>query len=302
MTMPALRFTDLLWAQKLESEVLFLGFGPITLALATQLIATGNKVTVITENPQISMTRDVKLPKELFRTITWSNALGEQITCQSTYISWRQSPQNRMLGPQMISWLKSDNIKTEKIHHLSSASVYTGKQDLYSETDYDFREVKKKLNSKQELEKFVFDISLEKKIKFVNYRISNVYGAGLSKGFINESLSSFKSNDPIKIYKKMDLVRDYLSIEDLIAALMELRCIESTNETLNISTGRGVAMSEIVEFVKATKKVQFQFFEVESPGNVILRSVLSSKKLEETISWKPQRLEESLEKLFAELI
>ena len=119
---------------------------------------------------------------------------------------------------------------------------------------------------------------------------------------INESFSNFKSNDPIKIYKNMDLVRDYLLIEDLIVALMELRRIESTNETLNISTGRGVAISEIVEFIKTTNKIQPQFFEVESPSNMILKSVLSSKKLEETISWKPQCLEESLEKLFVELI
>ena len=279
-----------------------MGFGPITLALATQLIAKGHKVIVISENPRISMTHGAELPKEFFRTITWSDALGEQIICQSTYISWRQSPHNRSLGTQIISWFKSDNMKTEKIHHLSSASVYTGKQDLYSETDYNFREIEKNLNSKQELEKIVFEISLEKRIKFVNYRISNVYGAGLNQGFINESFSNFKSNNPIRIYKNMDLVRDYLLIEDLIVALMELRRIESTNETLNISTGRGVAISEIVEFLKTTNKIQPQFLEVASPSNVILKSVLSSKKLEETISWKPQRLEESLEKLFVELI
>jgi len=286
----------------LECEVLFLGFGPITFALAKQLIAKGNKVIVISGDQRTFMTQGAELPKELFKIISWSDALNEQINSESTYIGWRKPPQSRLLGPQITSWVKSIKMETGKIHHLSSASVYTGSQDLYSEADYNFRDTKRDLNSKQELEKFVFELSFEKNTKFINYRISNVYGSGLNQGFINESIDYLKGNNPIRIYKKLDLIRDYLLIDDLITALMDLRRNESTSEILNISTGRAVAISEIVERLKSIKKGRFEFLEVAAPKEILLKSVLSCKKLEETISWNPQRLEESLEILLEELI
>jgi hypothetical protein len=286
----------------LECEVLFLGFGPITFALAKQLIAKGNKVIVISGDQRTFMAQGAELPKELFKMISWSDALNEQINSESTYIGWRKPPQNRLLGPQITSWIKSINLKTGKIHHLSSASVYTGSQDLYSEADYNFRDIKGDLNSKQELEKFVFELSIGKNTNFINYRISNVYGSGLNQGFINESIDNLKGNNPIRIYKKLDLIRDYLLIDDLIVALSDLRLSQTTNETLNISSGRAVAISEIVDQLKTTKRVQFEILEVEAPKETLLKSVLSCKKLEETISWTPKRLEESLEILLKELI
>ena len=282
----------------MECDVLFLGFGPITYAFAKKLITKGHKVIAVSEN-SIEGTND-RFPRDLFHTMKWTEVIRNHIVSESTYISWRQSPHNRVLGPELINWVKSLEMKTEKIHHLSSASVYRGEQIFFSETDYDFRKSSTHLNPKQKLERLVLEISSEKRTKYVNYRISNVYGSGLSYGFINESLNKVRDNLPIKISNKLDLVRDYLLIDDLVTALLNLRLLEYSDEILNISTNHGVSISEVIAHFKSSSIKNFKLLEVEIPVKTILRSVLSCKKLEETISWKPQLLFECLDTLMQE--
>ena len=148
----------------------------------------------------------------------------------------------------------------------------------------------------------VLEISSEKQTKFVNYRIANVYGSGLSYGFINESLNKIRDDLPIRIYNRLDLVRDYLLIDDLVAAMLDLRLLEYSDEILNISTGHGVSISEIVALFKSPGIKNIELLEVEVPMKTIFRSVLSCKKLEETISWKPQLLFKALDTLMQDEI
>ena len=280
----------------MECEVLFLGFGPITHALANLLIAKGHKIIVITNHTKFSSAIS-EFPDDSFQTMTWADALNNQINSESTFIGWRQPPQSQALGTELVNWVKSANMNTRKMQHLSSAAVYTGSREIFSELDYDIRKTKNIMNSKQELEKLVLDISLEKKCHFVNYRIANVYGMGLRQGFINESINNLKKNEPIRIYKKIDLVRDYLLIDDLVGALYDLQSQASSVEVLNISTGIGVGISEIIAHLKVLKAEDLKIVEIEAPKETVPRSVLSCKRLEATISWTPQPLDKSLESL-----
>ena len=285
----------------MECEVLLLGFGPITQAFAQSLIAKGHKVITISQRLSTS-SAGTEFSADTFHTISWQDVLSQQVSSASTYIGWRQSPQSQPLGTELIDWVKSTNLRTGKIHHLSSASVYSGSQELFSEIDYASAISTKPLNSKQILEKLVVDLCREKDSEFVNYRISNVYGSGLSQGFINESLSKLKNREPITIYKGLDLIRDYILIDDLVSGLMDLRLHESSEEVLNISTGCGVAISEIIAHLKDLGVNDLKLLELAAPKNIVTRSVLSCKNLEEVILWKPQGIEETLHKLVDDLI
>ena len=285
----------------MECEVLLLGFGPITQAFAQSLIAKGHKVITISQRLSTS-SAGTEFSADTFHTISWQDVLSQQVSSASTYIGWRQSPQSQPLGIELIDWLKSTNLRTGKIHHLSSASVYSGSQELFSEIDYASAISTKPLNSKQILEKLVVDLCREKDSEFVNYRISNVYGPGIHQGFINESLNNLKNGAPITIFKELDLIRDYIFIDDLISGLIDLRLHRSRDEILNISTGRGVSISEIISYLKNLGVNDLKLLEIAAPKNTIPRSVLSCEKLKETISWKPQGIEETLLRLVKELI
>ena len=292
---------DLLGVLKLECDVLFLGFGPITHAFAKKLIGKGHKVAAVTER---YVEREVKsdFSSDSFTIMNWQSAIAQKIISESTYVGWRQSPQNQPLGKELISWVKSSKMDTRKIHHLSSASVYAGDKESFSESDHDVRTKKVEMNSKQELERLVLDIGQEKHTRFVNYRISNVYGSGLNQGFINESIYNIKKNQPIKIFKQVDLIRDYLFIDDLIKAFLELRLHNNTDEALNLSSGHEMAISEIISELEEFDSKEFKCIEIEAPKGILHRSVLSCKRLEGNIPWKPIRVQESLKLLMQELI
>jgi len=285
----------------LDYDALFLGFGPITHVFAKKLIRKGYKVGAVTER---SVEREAKteLSSDSFTIMNWRSAIVQKITSESTYIGWRQSPQNQPLGKELISWVKSAKLETRKIHHLSSASVYAGHKELFSESDYDFRMKKVKMNSKQELENLVLEIGQEKQVGFVNYRISNVYGSGLNQGFINESIHNIKNNHPIRLFKQINLVRDYLLIDDLIEVFIELRLNDFTDEMLNLSSGHGMAISEIVSELQELNSNNLKFIEVEAPAGILSRSVLSCERLKGIIPWKPIRVEEALKLLMQDLV
>lgn len=277
----------------MECEVLFLGFGPITHALATKFITQGHRIIVVTDKFTYS-DAEKEFPVDSLITINWKDTLSHEINAEATYFGWRQPPEGQGLGKEIISWIKSANLKTGKLHHLSSASVYPGNQEEFSEIDYDFRLGRESLNPKQALEGLVCEIALEKELKFINYRISNVYGAGLDKGFINESIKSLRNNQPVKVYRHLDLVRDYLFMDDLISALLQLRSCEPLDEVLNISTGQGVSISEVINQLRDLGSIDIKLRQADAPEGLKLKSVLSCKKLEEIITWKPRLLNESL--------
>jgi len=277
----------------LECEVLFLGFGPITHALATKFITQGHRIIVVTDKSTYSGAEKV-FPVDTFMTMNWKDTLSHQINTEATYLGWRQPPEGQGLGKEIISWVKSANLKTGKIHHLSSASVYPGNKEEFSEIDYDSRLGGESINPKQALERLVCEIALEKESKFINYRISNVYGAGLIQGFINESIKNLRNNQPVKVYRNLDLVRDYLLIDDLISALLQLQSCEPLEDVLNISTGQGVSISEVVNQLRDLGCIGIKLHQADAPEELKLKSVLSCKKLEEIITWKPKRLNESL--------
>ena len=277
----------------MECEILFLGFGPITQAFAKRLIANGHKVAVVTEQ-SIEGKANSEFLSDSFTIMNWQTAIARQIISESTYIGWRHSPQSLPLGEDLIDWVRSAKMETRRIHHLSSAAVYSGAKEIFSESDDDLQIAKVDMNAKQNLEKLVREIGREKQTGFVNYRIANVYGAGLKQGFINESIHNLVNDRPIKIFKQVDLVRDYLSVNDLMKALIELRRYEFPYEILNISTGLGVAVSEIIELLKVSNTKELKFIEIEMPKETLVRSILSCEKLKELILWSPIRVEESL--------
>jgi hypothetical protein len=215
--------------------------------LAKGLIAKGHEVVAVSQRPS-TRSASLKFPSNSLQAISWHDVLSQQVISESTYIGWRQSPQSQPLGVDLIDWVKSASLRTGKIHHLSSASVYTGHKVQFSEKDYDPVTDNKLVNLKQALEKLVVNLSQEKECKF------------------------------------------------------DLRMHESSDEILNLSTGRGVAVSEIIAHLKDLGINGLKLLEKESPENIMPRSVLSCKKLEETITWKPRMIEENMPRLVQELI
>jgi UDP-glucose 4-epimerase len=86
-------------------------------------------------------------------------------------------------------------------------------------------------------------------IKSTIIRPFNVYG-GEGTGIINILVEKAKKNDTIELYGEEQL-RDFIHIDDVATAFLKvLDCDSCINQTINVGTGVGRSIKDIVELVK----------------------------------------------------
>lgn len=275
--------------QKLECDILFLGLGPIGAGFASELMKIGQKICVISDFESYLLPSASHNENKMIR-LNWDAALGREIYADTSYVLWKSLPFERSNGSEIGRWLKSSQFLTPKINHFSSSSVYANlKDEIYfedSKIDLDSQH----LNSKQSIEKYLAELSTIKSTQITNYRISNIYGGNLNSGFINESLLNLKIGAPIRVFKDFDIVRDYLEIQDLISALLELHAINTSEGSLNISTGFGESISAILQIFENSLHFTPEVLKIEHTTVIQKKSVLSCDKLRGIIQWSPKAL------------
>ena len=90
----------------------------------------------------------------------------------------------------------------------------------------------------------------------VSLRVSNVYGPGQNsspgQGVINHWLRSVRAGTPIQVFGGLDTQRDYLYIDDLVAALVAVdEARDPLPEIINLGSGKPSSLAEVLEIVEA---------------------------------------------------
>lgn len=285
-------------------DLIFFGFGDITKNLINRYSLNQENICVISNNPNLLKTnlKYSKINRD-FMTLDWKTAIKSEISSNTTFIAWRDL--KYFLNIETLTWINSHKYKTKKIIHLSSASVYEPPKEKFKEIDFLIKidnlgeyEKQRNFNSKQLLEAKLQWLSKIKQADLINLRISNVYGKNLSKGFINESISNILNNRPVQLYSDINPIRDYLFIDDLTFAITQLNMLNLYSSNINISTGVGLASTEVVEALHSKSIIDFQTIELKSPKNLQQKSVLDCSKLEKLIHWNPKQVEFVIPLLF----
>ena len=90
--------------------------------------------------------------------------------------------------------------------------------------------------------------------KMIIARISNAYGPGQDYrkgvGFIDAAIRSALSNNPLQVYGKGDIVRDYIFIDDIVQNLYRLSYYIGEYDVFNVGTSVGTSQQEIIEQVR----------------------------------------------------
>lgn len=125
----------------------------------------------------------------------------------------------------------------------------------------------------------------------VSLRISNLFGPGqaFGRGFgAIATLSAFAlRGEPIRIYGDGQTVRDYIFVTDVVAALLRAGRSGGTSRVLNIGTGEGHSLNDIVnilaQYVEHPVKVTY-----EAPRSFdIPISVLKIDRARNELGWSP---------------
>jgi UDP-glucose 4-epimerase len=136
-------------------------------------------------------------------------------------------------------------------------------------------------------------------IKSTILRLFNVYGKE-GTGIINVLAEKALKNEPIVLYGENQL-RDFIHIDDVAKAFSEiLKCKECANETINIGTGVGRSINDIVELVKTyfpDMKTEKQEFKGE-----LYDSIADIAKLKKLTGFEPDSGIDIMKKTIEEMI
>ena len=272
-----------------NSEVLIFGVGQITVSLIKSLIFNGHKVVCVTDNyfGQIDNLSDDNL-----EVLTYNDILQNKYNIDAVIFSWNDHYKLARNDNAIAKWLQSNMFESKRSFFLSSASVYGDSMTAHSELCTNIEN-----NEKLLLEKSLSEIFFKKKTVHTNLRISNVYGAGIDYGFIGSLLYSIQYENTVGIHPNLNTTRDYIHIDDVISAIEKLINIDTGKVCINISTGTGTTISQVLD-IFANKGYKFENRkEITLTSKSKLISILDCSALANLIPWAPSTLATTIDKL-----
>lgn len=275
----------------LEADFIFFGFGKITENIISSLVENDKQIICVS---------NLQKAKILTPNVKWfrrEEIIQNKVKAHTAIFAWSDpSPINNKM---MLNWIKSDLLSLNCSFLLSSSSVYKDSRENLSE-DHNNLEHNFKNNEKYDLEHKLTELFISKQIHHCNLRISNVYGSGLSYGFIASLISSIRNANPPIVFKQKDIVRDYLSIKDLIFAIESLVNVNNTEVDINISTGIGVTIREILEIFRGNGYNFNSQIEIDVPIKLKKSVVLDCSLLGSKIDWSPTSVKIGISELLKE--
>jgi UDP-glucose 4-epimerase len=143
------------------------------------------------------------------------------------------------------------------------------------------------------IEKYIHMYHALHGISYVVLRMSNAYGerqrSTVELGAINVFLSRVLNRAPIEIWGDGEVVRDYVYVRDIADAFARaLERKECSRRVLNIGSGTGLSLNEIVRKVEAVTGLEADVRYTESRVFDVRKNVLDVRKAFRELGWKPE--------------
>jgi len=145
--------------------------------------------------------------------------------------------------------------------------------------------------SKFLIERIILNEAKENGLKYLIIRPSNPYGVGQQKnknqGIIPRIFDALLKNSNFEIWGK-DTIRDYIEVSDLATIIVKIISQKVYNQTLNVSTGVGTSISELINIIQKITESQLNYniipvehetIEVSIPSNHNLKTIIPDLKL-----------------------
>ena len=127
-------------------------------------------------------------------------------------------------------------------------------------------------------------------IDYQIWRIANPYGdparLHTAQGVVDAFLHRVRDGQPLSIWGEGSAVRDFVFADDVGAAIGLLCESPAWNEIVNVGSGRGTSIAEVVEIVRGVVGRPVQVNRVEGYTGPT-QAVLDSSKLQKLTGWRP---------------
>jgi len=193
--------------------------------------------------------------------------------------------QNSLNTIRLLDLLK-DNPK--KIIYPSTIALFDG---IYYPNSYIEEEIKP--TTFYALSKYVSELYLKMffqkyKIPFTILRFSYVYGSDNFRGVLYDIIKSFREGTEIKLFMNSKNILDFIYIDDVVDALI-LAAERGSGEILNIGSGKGVMVSELVNKIASMLGVaEYKINLSEDANKEPIKLVFNSDKAKKVLGWYPK--------------
>lgn len=214
-----------------------------------------------------------------------------------------KSEQENIIFPsiELINFCSEKNIKF--IYFSSGGTIYGNSQkEKFNEKDA-LEPISYYGLSKQIIENNILFSHRTKKLNYLIIRPSNPFGPGQSiyanQGFIAIAIGKIIKNEPISIWGDGNSMRDYLYIDDLSNAFFELIDNNISNEIINIGSGQGYSINDIIVLLKNTVNKNFTVNYENSRNVDVNKMILDISKLQSLINFKITPMKIGIESFYS---
>lgn len=160
---------------------------------------------------------------------------------------------NKVVIPtfKLIDFIADKEIKL--VFFSSGGTIYGNSQNVILETTT-LNPINNYGYSKLIIENYIHLKSNTTNLNYIILRPSNVYGKhqvfDSNQGFISVAINKICHNLPIDIWGDGNTIRDYIDVVDVVSILNKLLVNAVKNITLNLSTGVGFSLLEIISIIE----------------------------------------------------
>lgn len=140
-------------------------------------------------------------------------------------------------------------------------------------------------------EKYVQVYGAQLGLRYLILRCANAYGPGQTgergQGIIGRAIQTGLRDETLEIWGDGSVVRDFIYVEDLAAAFLLAVISDATGEVVNIGSGEGTSVNDIVNLVGRAMGRPLRTAYTPSRGIDVPVSVLDIAKVRSLLNWKP---------------
>jgi UDP-glucose 4-epimerase len=137
-------------------------------------------------------------------------------------------------------------------------------------------------------------------------RVSNAYGplqpSGRSQGIIGAFLASARDGSSVQVFGDGKIVRDYIHIDDVAHAVVQLVQRSDGPSVVNVGSGVGHTILDVLAYVGQVTGARMAVDHLPDRGFDVRQIVLDISVLSNLISWSPTPLQEGIERTWQNLL
>lgn len=173
----------------------------------------------------------------------------------------------------------------EFVYFSSGGTVYGNRKTMrpFVETD-EMKPISYYGWSKQMMENSILFKNRTENLRYLIVRPSNPYGHGQNlhgkQGLVAVAIGKILEEKPVEVWGDGSAIRDYIYIDDLARVFYQLIDKGACNETVNLGSGRGYSVNDVLAFLKIITKKDFKIVYENARPMDVSNMVLDTEKMQ----------------------